>query len=128
MKMKISIIVSAIVITVITGVAVYINAGLHSTRDTMEFIASRKRPDGSFLDYDHSIDVYSADDLGWYKDGDNWYVLYGKLQLEFTPEQLADESFMKLVNSIDLDVKGNIEEGTLRFYWRGEKLDECVPQ
>lgn len=61
------------------------------------------------------------------KDG-NWYVMYGKLQLEFTPKQLQDRAFLEQVSRIGLDIRGDLEEGDLRFYWFDTELEEWVPR
>ena len=86
------------------------------------------RPGGAFVDYDGSIAVESAEDLGWWKKDGNWYVMYGKLQLEFTPKQLRDPAHLEMIGRIGLDIRGDLEEGDLRFFWLGTELEEWVPQ
>lgn len=86
------------------------------------------RPGGTFVDYDHSIDVASADDLGWWEKDGKWYVMYGKLQLEFTKEQLRDKTFLEQVKCIGLDIRGDLDEGRLRFYWFDTELEQWVPR
>lgn len=54
--------------------------------------------------------------------------MYGKLQLEFTPKQLEDQAFLEQVGRIGLDIRGDLEEGNLRFYWYGTELEEWVPR
>lgn len=127
LKTKFSIIVATVLILVIAIGAVLVNYNLHSTMNTMQFIESRLR-NGVFIDYDHSIDVESAEDLGWWKKGGNWYVMYGKLQLEFTPKQLQDKEFLAQVARIGLDIRGQLDEGNLHFYWFGTELEEWVPR
>lgn len=92
MKTKFGIIAVVAIIVIVSIGAVLINYNLHSTMKTMQFIEGRIRPGGTIVDYDQSICVESAEDLGWWKKGGNWYVMYGKLQLEFTPKQLEDRS------------------------------------
>lgn len=120
------VIISLIVIVVVAGGAVIVNSQLHNTMRTMQFIESRMRGD-TFLDYDQSICVYSPEDVGWFKKGDNWYIQFGKLRLEFTPEDLRDPEFMAQVGRIKLDIRGNLEEGNLKFYWLDTELSEWVP-
>lgn len=127
MKNKFGIIVSVILIVVIAASAVLINYNLHSTMRTMKFIEGRLR-NGTFVDYDQSICVESAEDLGWWKKDGNWYVMYGKLQLEFTPKQLQDRTFLEQVSRIGLDIRGNLEDGDLHFYWFDTELEEWVPR
>jgi hypothetical protein len=110
------------------GFVIYGNYGIQDTTAIMDFIESRLRGSGTFADYDGSIGIESAEDLGWWKKGENWYVMYGKLQLKFTPERLQDQEFLKKIGSIGLDIRGDLEEGKLSFYWFGTKLKEWVPQ
>ena len=93
----------------------------------MQFIEGRLR-NGTFIDYDHSIDVESAEDLGWWKKDGNWYIMYGKLQLEFTPDQLRDPTFLEQVGRIGLDIRGDLDSGNLHFYWFNTELEEWVPR
>ena len=127
MKSKIGIVVAVILIVAVAAGAVLINYNLHSTMKTMQFIEGRLR-NGAFVDYDQSICVESAEDLGWWKKDGNWYVMYGKLQLEFTPDQLKDPNFLAQVGRIGLDIRGDLEEGNLRFYWFDTELEEWVPR
>ena len=128
LKTKLGIIVAVILLTVTAVVAVVVNYNLHSTMETMKFIEGRLRPGGAFVDYDQSICVESAEDLGWWEKGGNWYVMYGKLQLEFTPEQLKDPVVLEQIGRIGLDIRGDLDEGNLRFYWFGTQLEEWVPR
>lgn len=128
MKTKFGIITAVVLIIAVAAGAVLINVNLQSTMKTMQFIEGRMRPGGSFVDYDNSIGVESAEDLGWwYKDG-NWYVMYGKLQLEFTPKQLQDPAFLAQISRIGIDIHGDLHEGNLRFFWMETELEEWVPQ
>lgn len=128
MKTKFGIIAVVAIIVIVSIGAVLINYNLHSTMKTMQFIEGRIRPSGTIVDYDQSICVESAEDLGWWKKDGNWYVMYGKLQLEFTPKQLEDQKFLEQVGRIGLDIRGDLEEGNLRFYWYGTELEEWVPR
>lgn len=128
MKNKFGIGVAVVLIIAIAAGAILINYNLHSTMKTMRFIESRLRPGGTFVDYDHSIDVASAEDLGWWEDGGNWYIMYGKLQLEFTPDQLKDPVYLEQIGRIGLDIRGDLDEGNLHFYWFDTELKEWVPQ
>lgn len=127
MKGKFGTIIIAIVICALAGGALYLNMNLHSTTKTMAFIEGRMR--GSyFVDYDNSIGVESSKDIGWWKKDGNWYVMYGKLQLEFTKKQLQDQKFLEQVGRIGLDIRGDLEGGNLTFYWNDEELEEWVPR
>ena len=128
MKTKFGIIAVVAIIVIVSIGAVLINYNLHSTMKTMQLIEGRIRPGGTIVDYDQSICVESAEDLGWWKKDGNWYVMYGKLQLEFTPKQLEDQAFLEQVGRIGLDIRGDLEEGNLRFYWYGTELEEWVPR
>ena len=128
MKTKFGIIAVVAIIVIVSIGAVLINYNLHSAMKTMQFIEGRIRPGGTIVDYDQSICVESAEDLGWWKKDGNWYVMYGKLQLEFTPKQLEDQKFLEQVGRIGLDIRGDLEEGNLRFYWYGTELEEWVPR
>ena len=128
MKTKFGIIAVVAIIVIVSIGAVLINYNLHITMKTMQFIEGRIRPGGTIVDYDQSICVESAEDLGWWKKDGNWYVMYGKLQLEFTPKQLEDQAFLEQVGRIGLDIRGDLEEGNLRFYWYGTELEEWVPR
>lgn len=127
MKNKFGIVIAVVLIVSVSAAAIIINYNLHSTMKTMAFIESRLR-NGAFVDYDQSICVESVKDLGWWKKDGNWYVMYGKLQLEFTPKQLRDQTFLAQVGRIGLDIRGDLEEGVLHFYWFGEELEEWVPR
>ena len=105
MKTKFGIIAVVAIIVIVSIGAVLINYNLHSTMKTMQFIEGRIRPGGTVVDYDQSICVESAEDLGWWKKDGNWYVMYGKLQLEFTPKQLEDQAFLEQVGRIGLDIR-----------------------
>ena len=128
MKTKFGIIAVVAIIVIVSIGAVLINYNLHSTMKTMQVSEGRIRPGGTIVDYDQSICVESAEDLGWWKKDGNWYVMYGKLQLEFTPKQLEDQKFLEQVGRIGLDIRGDLEEGNLRFYWYGTELEEWVPR
>lgn len=127
MNSKAGIIVSLFLLFTVSVAAVVVNTNLHSTEKTMLFIEERLR-NGSFIDYDQSICVESAEDIGWWKKGNNWYIMYGKLQLEFTPKQLRDPDFLALVGRIGLDIRGDLDAGDLRFYWYDTELAEWVPR
>ena len=124
---RVDIILTALVLVAVTGFAIYLNSGLESTYDTMEFIRGRY-DGGKFIDYDRAIAVDSVDDIGWWKDGENWYVQYGKLSLKFTPKDLKDPKFLEMVKAIGLDIYGNVDAGCLKFYWQEIELKELVPQ
>lgn len=126
MKQKVLAVISALAIVLVAVVAVYINVNLEDTMDTMEFIAGRYRG-GSFVDYDNSIDVESAKDIGYWNKGTTWYVKFGKLELKFTKQDLQDPAYLEAISAIGLDVRGNLEENNLKWYWGGEELEEWVP-
>ena len=127
LKTKFGIISTVVIVIAVAVGAVLINYNLHSTFKTMQFIEGRLR-NGTFIDYDHSIDVESAEDLGWWKKDGNWYIMYGKLQLEFTPDQLRDPTFLEQVGRIGLDIRGDLDSGNLHFYWFNTELEEWVPR
>ena len=124
-KQKMLVIFGAMFLIGFVVVGVLINSNLHSTMRTMQFIEGRYKH-GKFIDYDNSIAVESADDLGWFRKKGNWYVRYGKLELEFTKSQLKDENILKMLPKIGLDVRGNLEEGDLKWYWEGVELRELA--
>ena len=126
MQQKAMVIVAALVLCLAAVFAILMNMSLESTMDTMEFIAGRYRS-GSFVDYDHSIEVESAKDIGYWNKGTTWYIKYGKLELEFTKKNLQDPEYLKAIAAIGLDVRGNLEENNLRWYWNGVELEEWVP-
>ena len=123
---KADIIITALLIVVVAGFAVYLNSNLGTTYETMELIQSRYKG-GRFVDYDRTICVESPEDLGWWKEREDWYVQYGKLCLKFTPKDLKDPKFMTMVNAIGLEIKGDVDEGHLRFFWQETELKELVP-
>lgn len=127
LKSKFGIIVAVVLTVAIASGALILNANLHSTMRTMQFIEGRMRPGGAFIDYDHSIDVETAEDIGWWYKHGNWYIMYGKLQLEFTPEQLRDPKYLEQIGRIGLDIRGSLDEKDLRFFWLGTELEEWVP-
>lgn len=127
MKGKFGVFVTVSLIAIIAGAALFLNMNLHSTMKTMAFIEGRMRG-STFVDYDHSINVESSKDIGWWKKDGNWYIMYGKLQLEFTKKQLQDEEFLAQVGRIGIDIRGDLEAGVLSFYWFGEELEEWVPR
>ena len=127
MKQKLLTVLSALVLVLAAGLAVYINSSLDDTMSTINFIAGRYKGSGVFVDYDNSIGVKTADDIGyWYKKG-NWYIKYGKLQLEFTPKMLEDPEYIKGIAAIGLDARGSISDGSLRWFWCDEELEVWVP-
>lgn len=126
-KQKVLIVIAAFVITLLAAAAVLYNMTLNNTMDTMEFIAGRYKGGTMFVDYDNSIGVDEVTDVGyWYKDN-CWYVKYGKLLLEFTKKDLEDANMLSAIGQIGLDVRGNLEENNLRWYFAGEELEEWVP-
>ena len=126
MNQKAMVVMSAIVICALTAGAITMNMNLDDTMDTLEFIAGRYRG-GRFIDYDNSIAVESSKDIGYWNEGTTWYVKYGKLELEFTKKNLQDPEYLKAIAAIGLDVRGNLEENELSWYWREEELEEWVP-
>lgn len=126
MKNKIMVVLAAVVLCAAAAIAIVVNMKLEDTMDTMEFIAGRYRG-GVFIDYDHSINVESAKDIGYWNKGTTWYVKFGKLQLKFTKENLKDPAYLEAIAAIGLDVRGNLEDNNLRWYWCGEQLEEWVP-
>lgn len=126
MKQKVLIIIAALAICLVAAGAILMNMNLESTMDTMEFIAGRYRS-GSFIDYDHSIDVESAADIGYWNKGTTWYIKFGKLELEFTKKDLQDPKYLEAIAAIGLDVRGDLETNQLRWYWGGVELKEWVP-
>ena len=56
LKTKFGIIATVVIVIAVAVGAVLINYNLHSTFKTMQFIEGRLR-NGTFIDYDHSIDV-----------------------------------------------------------------------
>ncbi len=126
MKQKVMVVIGALAICLAALAAIYLNMNLEDTMDTLEFIAGRYRG-GSFVDYDHSIDVQSSKDIGYWNKGTTWYVKYGKLELEFTKQDLQDPEMLKAIAAVGLDVRGNLEENNLRWYWGDEELEEWVP-
>jgi hypothetical protein len=124
---KFGIVLTAVIIVVLVGAGIYLNMNLKTTDDTLVFIESRMRGGGEFLDYDNAIGVSSIEDIGWWKKDGKWYILFGKLELEFTPKNLQDKEFLAKVKKIGIDIRGNLEEGDLTFYWLGNKLEEWVP-
>lgn len=124
---KADIILSAVILSAVVLFAVYLTSSLDSTYETMELIHSRYKG-GRFVDYDRTICVETADDIGWWKEGDNWIVQYGKLGLKFTPKDLKDPKFLAMVKSIGIEIYGNVDGGNLRFYWQEVELKELVPQ
>lgn len=128
MKQKILIVIGALVICTATILAIYMNVSLEDTMDTMEFIAGRYRGGGQFVDYDNSIGVESSKNIGYWNKGSTWYVMYGKLELEFTKKDLQDKEILKAIAAIGLDVRGDLESNQLTWYWCGEELEEWVPQ
>lgn len=126
-KQKVFVFIGAIVICVAATLAVVLNLSLEDTMDTMEFIAGRYKGGTLFVDYDNSIGVESASDVGYWQKGNNWYIKYGKLELEFTPKDLADEKMLEAIGQIGLDVRGNLETNELTWYFAGVKLEEWVP-
>ncbi len=127
MKQRIMIIIGALAICAAAVFAIYINMNLGSTMDTLEFISSRYRGGGLFVDYDNSIAVESAEDIGYWNEGTTWYVKFGKLELVFTHEDLQDPEMLKAIAAVGLDVRGKLEDNNLRWYWAGEELKEWVP-
>lgn len=127
MKQKVMVAVGALVVTLGFAAAVLYNVSLGGTMDTMEFIAGRYKGGGRFVDYDNSIAVESHEDIGYWNKGTTWYIKYGKLQLEFTEKDLRDPNMLEGIAAIGLDVRGNLEENQLTWYWCGEKLEEWVP-
>ena len=125
LRSRFAIIITAIVIVPLAGGAIYLNANLHNTKETMAFIESRIGPTG-FVDWDQTICVESIDDIGWFKKKDNWYIQFGKLRLEFSPRNLRDKDFLAQAQRIGIDVRGNLEEENLRFYWHDEEIQEWV--
>lgn len=113
--------------------AVLLVGGIYFVRESnhtvelMDTIADRTKSPGEYMDYDGLIGVETVDDLGWWKDGSNWHIAYGNLELVFTPTNLQDEDFLRQVGAIGLDVWGDLEGGDLTFYWYGEELAELVP-
>lgn len=126
-KQKVFIFLGAIAICVAATLAIVLNLSLEDTMDTMEFIAGRYKGGTLFVDYDNSIGVDSTDDVGYWRKGDNWYIKYGKLELEFTPKDLTDQKMLAAIGQIGLDVRGNLETNELTWYFAGEKLEEWVP-
>lgn len=126
MKQKVLVIIGALVLILFTVGAILLNMGLEDTMDTMEFISGRLRG-GHFVDYDNSIGVESAEDIGYWNKGTTWYVKFGKLELEFTKQNLQDPEYLKAIDACGLDVKGDLEANELRWYWCGEQLKEWVP-
>lgn len=125
-KQKAMVVIGGLFIIALAIGGILLNMNLHSTMKSMKFIEGRYRG-GSFVDYDNSIAVHSADDLGWYKKSTNtWLVKYGKIGLEFTKQQLQDPAILEEIDKIGLDVRGDLEEGDLRWYWCGVELKELV--
>lgn len=125
-KNKLLIILSAVVICACVVGAILVNMSLHNVLETMKFIEGRYRG-GRFVDYDNSIGVESADDIGyWYKDG-KYVVKYGKLELAFSEKNLRDPVYQQACKNIGLEAKGNLEEHKVVWYFQGQRLEEWVP-
>lgn len=125
-KQRLLIILSAVFIIAVAVIAVVINMNLHSTMRTMKFIEGRYR--GSyFVDHDQTICVESSKDIGWYRRGTSWCIKFGKLELEFTKNMLRDQKVLHQLKCIGMDVRGNLEENDLRWYWQNEQIEEWVP-
>lgn len=126
MKQKVMIVISALAIVLCASIAIYINMNLSTTMDTLEFIAGRYRG-GTFIDHDHSIEVDGPEDIGYWNKGTTWYVKFGKLELEFTKKDLQDPEMKEAIAAVGLDVKGNLENNDLRWFWGDEELERWVP-
>lgn len=126
-RSKFVVIIPAILIVVVAAAAFTLSSHLNTTVNTMQFIESRLRG-GKIIDYDQSIAVDSVEDIGWWKKDDVWYIMYGKLQLELPTKKLKDKLFLEKLGRIGIDIRGNLEEGRLRFYWFGAEVKEWVPQ
>lgn len=124
---KVMVIVGALVICLVAVIGIYINLNLDSTLDTLKFIKERYRGGGVFVDYDHSIEVNSIADIGYYKKKGDWYVIYGKMELKFTLDNIQDPVYQAAIKAVDLDVKGSIEDNELVWYWCGQELAQWVP-
>lgn len=127
LKQKILVVVGAFVIFIGFAAAILWNLSLQDTMDTIEFIAGRYKGSGVYVDYDNSIAVKSAKDIGYWNKGTDWYVKYGKLELKFTKQNLQDPEYLKGIKAIGLDVRGSLEDNSLTWWYEGTQLEEWVP-
>lgn len=128
METKVRVVAVAILIVIGVGLWASLNLGKSTTVESMKMIKSRVKGNGTFLDYDKTINVESVKDLGWWKAHGDWHIQYGSLELQLTPAQLKDKSILWLAKDIGLEIYGNVDEGNLRFYWYDQKIAECIPR
>lgn len=126
LKQKIAIIFGALLIIGIGVGAIWFNMSLSTNLETLNFIANRYRGGGVFIDYDESIGVTSSKDIGYWRKGDNWNLQYGKLGIELTHKDLQNKEILTALANCGIDVRGNLDENDLRWYWCGEELEEWV--
>lgn len=128
MRRRLGILLSALVLIVFAGGGVILNMDLSSVTDSVQFIYSRLRGDGTFIDYDNSIQVDSVSDIGWWEKNGKWYVMYGAIPLEFTKSQLQNQEFLDMLSEIGLEVYGDVASGSISFTWFGDKVAEWLPK
>lgn len=83
-----------------------------------------QRAPNKFIDYDTSIGVYSADDLGYVVNSNSISLHYGKKVIDIKKKSLSDPEFIADMKSIGIEFWYHEDEMKIT-YW-GEEIEEWV--
>lgn len=125
--MKWKIIMIMLVIAVVSGGVLYMHKDIGNPYALVDVIGSHIGANGELVDYHDDIGVRSIEDIG-YKTGDKgvMYLCYGKVEIELTPELLAEKKMAEKLKKIGIEAFRNKETGKIFFEYRGEKIEEWV--
>jgi len=101
----------------------YYNRNVQSTA-VIEEIKILQRAPNKFIDYDTSIGVSSADDLGYVVNDSSISLHYGKKVIDIKKKSLKDPEFMADLKSIGIEFWYHDEDMKIT-YW-GEEIEEWV--
>lgn len=101
----------------------YYNRNVQSMAVINEIKVLQRAPN-KFIDYDTSIGVYSADDLGYVVNSNSISLHYGKKVIDIKKKSLSDPEFIADMKSIGIEFWYHEDEMKIT-YW-GEEIEEWV--
>ena len=104
----------------------YYSVAVNSTAHNIQVIKDHMNSSGVLVDIRNEIAVDSVDDVKLFVTEEEVRIEFGRLILNWTPEEFATKEVQEELNSIGFEVKFKGEPVKMYLYYQGEEVERWV--
>lgn len=104
----------------------YYSVAVNSTAHNIQVIKDHMNSSGVLVDIRNEIAVDSVDDVKLFVTEEEVRIKFGRLILNWTPEEFATKEVQEELNSIGFEVKFKGEPVKMYLYYQGEEVERWV--